>query len=68
MQDSVFDKCMYCGEPIKEIFQLSEIKKERLREDQEKRVEEGKKTSKKFKNYSRGTEGGCGGGCGSCGG
>ena len=46
LQESIHDKCMFCGEPIPEIFQLSEVKKEEIR----KKIDEREKKRIKDKN------------------
>lgn len=66
LQESVHDKCMFCGEPIPELFKLSEIKKEEIRDKTEER--EKKRKAKKKSDGGFGSGGACGAACGSCGG
>lgn len=63
LQESVHDKCMFCGEPIPELFKLSEFKKEEIRDKTEER-EKKRKAKKKF-DSGYGSGGGCGAACGS---
>lgn len=65
LQESVHDKCMFCGEPIPELFKLSEIKKEEIRDKTEAR--EKKRKTKKKSGDGFGSGGACGAACGSCG-
>lgn len=67
LQESVHDKCMFCGEPIPEIFKLSEIKKEEIREKAEEREKKRKARKKSGDGYGGGGSGACGAACGSCG-
>ena len=65
LQESVYDKCMYCGEPIPEIFRLSEYKKEEIKEKTKER--EKKRKVKKKDSSGHGGSCGVGGTCGGCG-
>ena len=64
LQESVHDKCMFCGEPIPEIFKLSEVKKEKIRENTEKRDKKRKNRKKSSDGYGGGGGGACGAACG----
>lgn len=60
LQRSVHDKCLFCGEPIPEVFKLNEFEKNKIQQDVDQR-------EKKRKKNNKSTQGSCGGG-GACGG
>lgn len=63
LQLSTHDKCMFCGEPIPEIFKLSEYEKEKIQADRDDR-EKKRKAKKSNTEGSCGIGGVCGGSCG----